>query len=79
MASGSTRFLSQDGPGITGSRSARWRIISNEVEPEPMITPASNVSAGVAARSRRSATRARERMWSDSSATGTVSGCRPER
>ena len=79
MAIGSTSFFSQLGPGITTRRSARWRIISKDVEPEPITMPASKVSAGVAAASRRSATRARERMWSESSSTGLSSGWSPER
>ena len=50
---------------ITGSRSVRYRSISNEADPLPMITAACSAAAGTPPPSRMSPTSARERRCGD--------------
>jgi hypothetical protein len=53
------------GVTITGSRSVRYRSISNEADPLPMITAACSAAVGTLLASRMSPTSARERRCGD--------------
>ncbi len=78
-AIGWIRVSTQRGVTITGSRSVRWRSISKEAEPEPMITAARSSAVGTPlARSTRP-TSTRERRWGESRPAGTPAGARPPR
>ena len=55
------KLRTQRGAGMYGSTSVRWRIISNDVEPEPMTTPAWSTIVGTPEPSSASPTSARER------------------
>ncbi|MNI84430.1 hypothetical protein D3C73_1413370 [compost metagenome] len=72
----SIRLLTQLGAGITGKVSAKWRIISNDAEPEPITTPAWNTMESTADSRNTRPTVSRDRIWVDSS---VFSGCRPPR
>jgi hypothetical protein len=53
------------GVTITGSRSVRYRSISNDADPLPMITAACSAATGTPLPSRMSPTSARERWCGD--------------
>ncbi|GHE60595.1 hypothetical protein GCM10018782_38600 [Streptomyces griseoaurantiacus] len=78
-ATGWTRVCTQLGVTITGSRSVRYRSISNEAEPEPMITAARSAAVGTPESSRIRPTSARDRRCGESSRSGTPAGARPPR
>ncbi len=64
---------------MTGSRSVRYRSISNEAEPEPRITAARSTVVGTPESSRMRPTSARDRKCGDNSSSGTPAGVRPPR
>ncbi len=68
-------FRTHFGAGIHGRTSVTCRIISNEVLPEPITTPAWYAIVGTPERSRTSPTSLRLRRCFDSS----PSGCSPPR
>lgn len=78
-AIGWIRVETQLGVTMTGSRSVRYRSISKDAEPEPMMTAARSTVTGTPASSRMRATSARERRCGESSRSGTPSGVRPPR
>ena len=53
-------------------------MISNDVDPAPITTPARRATAPSVAPSRMRSTSSREAMWADRSVSGT-SGTRPDR
>ncbi len=71
------RLLTHLGVTIPGKRVVRWRIISNEAEPDPITTPAWITSAGTVDSSMIRATSARERRCGERSVSS--SGWRPDR
>ena len=75
---GWVRVFTHRGVIITGSRSVRYRNISNEAEPEPMMTPARNSMVGTPLARRIRPTSARLRRWADNLRGGT-SGTIPPR
>ncbi len=76
MAIGWIRLRTQRGVIITGSRSVRYRSISNDADPEPRMTAARRTTVGTPDPRRMSATSARERRCLDSCSSSGVS---PER
>jgi hypothetical protein len=70
------RLLTHRGVTITGSRSVRYRSISKDAEPEPMITAARSTVVGTPLASRISPTSLRESRCSLSS---SPSGYSPPR
>ena len=67
MAMGWLRLCTHRGVTMTGSRSVRYRSISNEAEPEPRTTAARSTTVGTPELSRMRATSARERRCGESS------------
>ena len=70
------KLRTQRGAGMYGSTSVRCRIISNEVEPDPMMTPACSTIVGTPESSRIRPTSVRERRCRESR---PVAGCSPPR
>ena len=77
-ATGWTELCIHVGTGCTRNRVATCRMISNEVDPAPITTPARSATDPSMAARRIRSTSSREAMWAESSASGT-SGTSPER
>ncbi len=72
---GWVRVRTQRGVVMTGSRSVRYRSISKETDPDPMITEALNATVGTPEPRRIASTSARDLMWGE----GRSAGVRPPR
>ena len=57
---------------MIGSRSVRWRSISNEAEPEPIITPARSSIVGTPLERRISPVFALADIWGESESSEEV-------
>ncbi len=78
-AIGWIRVSTQRGVTMTGSRSVRYRSISNEAEPEPITTAArSSVTATPPSRRARPVA-TRDRRCGESRPSGTSTGTSPPR
>ena len=75
-AIGWIRLCTHRGVTMTGSRSVRYRSISNDADPEPMITAACSTTAGTPDRRKTSPTSLRDARCGDSA---TPAGCSPPR
>ena len=64
------RVLTHFGVTMAGSRSVRYRSISNEADPLPMITAACSTAVGTPLDCRMSPTSPRERRCGDRPSTG---------
>lgn len=78
-AIGWMRVRTQLGVTIAGSRSVRYRSISNDADPDPMITAARSTAVGTPEARRMRPTSARERRWGESACSGTPAGVSPPR
>ncbi len=77
-AIGCTERCIHVGTGWTTKSVAIWRMISNDVDPAPITTPARRATASGCAPRRIRSTSRRDLMWAESSASG-ASGTNPER
>ncbi len=75
---GWVRERTQRGVIIAGSRSVRYRSISNDAEPDPMITLARNSTVGTPEARSNWPTTTLDRMCADMAAIG-MSGASPPR
>ncbi|GAA3127173.1 hypothetical protein GCM10017687_47400 [Streptomyces echinatus] len=78
-AIGWIRVRTQLGVTITGSRSVRYRSISKDTDPEPMMTAARRTAVGTPEASRMRPTSARDLRCGESRSPGTPAGVRPPR
>ncbi len=65
------RVWTQRGVTMTGRTSVRCRSISNETEPEPMITAARSSTSGTGPSARTRPTSWRDDRWGDSSSSAS--------
>ncbi|MDL1942130.1 hypothetical protein FBQ99_07255 [Chloroflexi bacterium CFX2] len=73
MAIGWDLFFNHAGPGMTGNNSVMKRIISNEMLPEPAMTPARNSVTGTLPCRRVLPVSMRERMCGAMCCSGSAS------
>lgn len=73
------RVRTQLGVTITGSRSVRYRSISKDAEPDPMMTAARSTAVGTPDSSRIRPTSLRDRRCGDRVRSSAPSGTGPPR